>query len=91
MQETRTKRAHATIVVQQRARAKEAVMIESQSTSIRSNDNVRVEDVNNDDNPTQHHDVHVVDTPTGRQQNASPALHADPRRKHFSIEMRVYM
>ncbi|KAG0247089.1 hypothetical protein BGZ95_009038, partial [Linnemannia exigua] len=52
-------------------------MVESHSTSIKSNDNARVEDVNNDDNNTRHQDVHVMDTPTGQKQDADQAPHTD--------------
>lgn len=66
-------------------------MVESQLSSIRSNDHVWVEDDNNDDNTTQHQDAQAVDKATGRQQDANHTLHLDPNREQYSTEMRAYM
>ncbi|KAK5817084.1 hypothetical protein F5H01DRAFT_379313 [Linnemannia elongata] len=84
VQETMTKRVYATTAAQQRARAQETVMVESQLSSIRSNDHVWVEDDNNDDNTTQHQDAQAVDKATGRQQDANHTLHLDPNHASYT-------
>ncbi|KAF9294078.1 hypothetical protein BGZ88_004480 [Linnemannia elongata] len=84
-------RPWAMYTAQQRARAQETVMVESQLSSIRSNDYVWVEDDNNDDNTTRHQDAQAVDKATGHQQDANHTLHLDPNREQYSTEMRAYM
>lgn len=67
VQETMTKGAYATKATKQSTRAKEAVIVKSHSTFIRSNVRVRVENANNDDNakPGCSYHGHTNRTPTG--------------------------